>query len=397
MKKTHLIILTSLILLTACTKEKPDTTKESEANHMQANVSIKEKSEFETAMKKGKEAIKDKKFDKAVAAFELALDYESDNKEAKELLNQVESYQKLEEKAKSQNLEEFTKQIDKFLKEKDLNSDLKKYAEALQKNKNDKQKEKTEKETSIWNAEKSAQLHSFMMSWGDTMGQTYKEYSPENNVNFYGLQVPDGILSGNMRPAINNEAIDLAWSKTGVGQAGYQLVAVYSDADTQDYLEKHLYLFTIHNGKPEVLVTQQNQGNPENHLNLSETQNQDLRNGFSQIISSSDIETPPSNQSNSSTVPKKYIGYWGETGASASSFELTDTHYIDSFGGDEYKITSVDESGGILTLSWDIENFIERYGVEKVGPGPQPFMCYINDDGTLDNMSRSYTLEKIKE
>ncbi len=38
---------------------------------------------------------------------------------------------------------------------------------------------------------------------------------------------------------------------------GYALVAVYSDAETQPEMQKHLYLFTIVNNQPLVLVTMQ--------------------------------------------------------------------------------------------------------------------------------------------
>ncbi|KXU10905.1 hypothetical protein WEIDD23_00246 [Weissella sp. DD23] len=45
-----------------------------------------------------------------------------------------------------------------------------------------------------------------------------------------------------------------------------------------------MYLFTLHNEKPEVLVTQQNQGNPEGYLYFKPTDNQALASGFASIV-----------------------------------------------------------------------------------------------------------------
>lgn len=86
-------------------------------------------------------------------------------------------------------------------------------------------------------------------------------------------------------------------------------------------------------------------------------------------------------------VPALFIGYWGEKGASASVFELSGTHYIDSMTGQSYKLTSVDQSGGVLTLVWDVQEYEQRNGSGSAGPGPQPFMFMIHSDGTLGAMS----------
>ncbi|MFW7394196.1 MAG: DUF4767 domain-containing protein, partial [Vagococcus fluvialis] len=84
--------------------------------------------------------------------------------------------------------------------------------------------------------------------------------------------------------AINEQPVEMEWSETGTGEKAYQLVAVYSDAETQPYLGKHLYYFVLEQGKPKVLVTQQNQGNEMNYLYFNETENQALRDGFSNIV-----------------------------------------------------------------------------------------------------------------
>lgn len=147
----------------------------------------------------------------------------------------------------------------------------------------------TNPQTTLWNETKASQLRSFMEDWGAEMEQTYQAYSPGNNVDLYGLALPDGVLSGSdkWQAVIDDTPIDIAWSDTGESSEAYNLVAVYSDAETQDYLDKHVYFFTIHNGSPLVLVTSQNQGNENDYLYFTETENAKLKEGFKQIIQAS--------------------------------------------------------------------------------------------------------------
>lgn len=137
----------------------------------------------------------------------------------------------------------------------------------------------------LWSEAKAQQLNTFMASWGQTMKQSYKEYGPGNNVNLYGLQLPDNVLANTngWQATVNNVPITLTWSENGEA-AGYALVAVYSDVETQASLAKHVYFFTIDAGVPKVLVTSQNQGNPDNYLYFKETENQQLKDGFTEIV-----------------------------------------------------------------------------------------------------------------
>lgn len=138
----------------------------------------------------------------------------------------------------------------------------------------------------LWNEAKAQQLNTFMASWGQTMKQSYKEYGPGNNVNLYGLQLPDTVLANTngWQATVNNVPITLTWSENGEANAGYALVAVYSDVETQASLAKHVYFFTIDAGVPKVLVRSQNQGNPDNYLYFKETENQQLKDGFTEIV-----------------------------------------------------------------------------------------------------------------
>ena len=138
----------------------------------------------------------------------------------------------------------------------------------------------------LWNAEKATKLNQFVMEWGKTLQQTYQEYTPDKNVDLYGLELPQAVLTvqSGWQAAVNDAPIKLTWSKDGEGQ-DYALVAVFSDAETSDYLEKHVYFFTLVAGEPKVLVTSQNQGNEQNYLHVKETDNQELKNGFAKIVS----------------------------------------------------------------------------------------------------------------
>lgn len=164
----------------------------------------------------------------------------------------------------------------------------------------------------LWNPEKARGLNSFVIEWGKTMKQTYREYTPNNNVDLYGLQLPDRVLTNGdgWQAVVDDVPIKLVWSEDGQSE-GYGLVAVFSDADTQPYLEKHVYFFTIVSGEPRVLVTSQNQGNEHNYLYFKETDNKELKEGFSELVGgsyshlNSSTTTEPVKQVNLGTIAYK--------------------------------------------------------------------------------------------
>lgn len=123
-----------------------------------------------------------------------------------------------------------------------------------------------------------------MANFSKTMDQQYQEYNQVQSVDLYGLPLPAAVLDGSWEMAVNEQPVDIEWSTTGEGRAPLQLVAVYSDADTQPYLQKHVYFFVLEKGVPKVYVTQQNQGNENNYLYFKESQNGELNQGFSQLV-----------------------------------------------------------------------------------------------------------------
>ncbi len=70
------------------------------------------------------------------------------------------------------------------------------------------------------------------------------------------------LLNGNWKMAINEAQVS-TMVEDGTGHADFNLVAVYSDVETGEYLGQHVYFFGFQNGQPKVYLTQQNQGNDE--------------------------------------------------------------------------------------------------------------------------------------
>lgn len=145
----------------------------------------------------------------------------------------------------------------------------------------------SEVEERLWDTDKAQSLDTFMTDWGETMDQEYKEYFQGNNVDWYGEQIPDELVGEkkDWNTVLEEEPIDFEWSENGeASEDAYALVAVYSDADTQEYPDQHLYFFAIYDGEPKVLISQQTQGNAENNFHFSETDNEELQDGFSDIV-----------------------------------------------------------------------------------------------------------------
>lgn len=239
--------------------------------------------------------------------------------------------------------------------------------------------ESSTSEETMWNPQKAQQLREFMTSWGNSMEQQYNEYTQENNVNFYGLELPSAILRGDMRPKANDQFIEVSWSSDGESGSGYKIVAVYSDAETAQYLEKHCYLFTIFNGEPVILTTMQNQGNEENAIVFNETQNQELKEGFVNIVKGNSTQAASTATTLDATTVKNINilkGTYYKMGQEPG-FAIDDEYYTDLTTSKKYKISSItsqEEAHTVYTITWDVDDFEQRYGEGSAGPGPQPFI-----------------------
>lgn len=136
----------------------------------------------------------------------------------------------------------------------------------------------------LWTESKKDSLQSFMADWGTEMDQDYQEYSDHHNVSLYGVDLPGDLLSGAIQTEVGGSPVTVKWSEDGVSaKADYKVVAAYSDANSGGE-EDHFYLFTIHDGRPVVLIAQEGQGSTSSSIAFKETENTTLRNGFSDII-----------------------------------------------------------------------------------------------------------------
>ena len=158
----------------------------------------------------------------------------------------------------------------------------------LEENSSKKEEIKTTSNT-LWTKEKSNKLYKYVKEWEKTLNQSYKEYTPSNQVNFHGLKLPtESEMAGDARLVLEGDKlISMKWSPEGNYKDVYNIVAVFSDIDKPVNSVAHLYYFTILNGEPIVLITEQNQGNSKKYVYFRRTANVDLQKGFENIVKSS--------------------------------------------------------------------------------------------------------------
>ena len=159
----------------------------------------------------------------------------------------------------------------------------------LSEEKTEKKEEAKTTSTAYWNKNKGDKLYQFVKSWEKSLNQSYKEYTPSNQVNFHGLKLPtETEMAGDARLVLEGDKlISMKWSPEGNYKDVYNIVAVFSDIDKPVNSVAHLYYFTILNGEPIVLITEQNQGNSKKYVYFRRTANVDLQKGFENIVKSS--------------------------------------------------------------------------------------------------------------
>lgn len=274
MRKKIITLIVAALFLTGCGNSRQDDDR------------------YQQSLQKAKEALIEKKLDEAEGFLDLALENKRKGEEATRLKIQLDYYNQGITAIEEDRIKEAEIAFDNVVSIKDGSKQLTRYAkkerESLSNFKKKEVKKETAREvqeevTSLWTPEKEQRLSVFMERWGETMNQTYQSYHPSNNVNYYGIMLPQAILENEMYLAVNGRRVSSQWSETGTGEEEYQIVALYSDSDTQAYLSKHVYLFVYFKEEPIVLVTQQNQGNDDNNLSFTATENDALREGFSNI------------------------------------------------------------------------------------------------------------------
>ena len=149
-----------------------------------------------------------------------------------------------------------------------------------------KKEEKKSTNNALWNKEKSNKLYQYVKEWEKTLNQNYKEYTIDKKVNYNGLQLPgDTEKIGQAHLVLEGDKlVSMKWSPEGNIKDVYNIVAVYSDIENVRGPASHLYYFTILNGEPIVLVTEQNQGNDKKYVYFKKTANVYLQEGFEKIV-----------------------------------------------------------------------------------------------------------------
>lgn len=346
-------------------------------------------------MQNVKELIIEQEFAKAEGYVELALENDKDNEEAKKYQEQLRHFINAISKKES-SIEEAKEEFEKVIEIKGGSSQLVKYskkhlADIIDKGKytikqGNVEDNKTKKK--LWNEEKSTNLGTLMLQWGTSMGQVYKEYDLTQNLDYSGLLLPKDLISGEVKPIFDEKGIELSWEKNGQTMGEYTVVAFYSDFETQDIRDSpHSYLFVIHNEQAKVFITSQTQGTSDNSMYFNQTENPDLLSGFEQIYNETYIPKPAEevSASQASTLDSEslrlldflagtYYTTLEEKGG--ASFSIDKSYYTDLKTDQKYKITGATQNDSgthpLFSITWDIEDFVERYG--SVGPGPQAFI-----------------------
>lgn len=141
----------------------------------------------------------------------------------------------------------------------------------------------------IWDNQKQVALNAFISSWGSRFNpvQDYANFYPYTTAtnDYMGYNFPDDFSKNNI--AVNDQHVSINVSQNGANKYDYNVVAIYSDyPNSHSTIDAHLYFMAIHNGQPVVLITQQNQGTPDNMLHFKPTANQELAGKFAQLVKS---------------------------------------------------------------------------------------------------------------
>lgn len=256
---------------------------------------------------------------------------------------------------------------------------------------------KSTTEKALWDANKAQQLNDYILqTWGPALGQEYKSYTPSSTGNFYGVTVPNQLLevtaetATGLAPDFNGSVPYWVWSENGLVAANeVAVVAVYSDIEKAAYPSAHLYFFTIVNGNPQVLITEQNQGNPEKRLYFRPTKNQELQAFFENLVlgGSSTVATETSSvtATNTSVDTKNLTIEQAANWAKAHAA----TRYGVPFTKDDFLshvVTNVQSSDGLVYI--EVREDHSSPNMKGTDPNVAPAAGFyrINANGQLEKM-----------
>lgn len=228
----------------------------------------------------------------------------------------------------------------------------------------------TKKETALWDSKKDAQLKNFIDQWAPKMNQSYEKYDGTHSLKTsVGTEYPDYLSKVNVEGTQDS----IGFSKDGKGDYSYNVVAIYNYDGTKPPLPNHItYFFAFHNGQPIVLVDQSRDGTP----NLVETQNNDVKSGFNEIVngqstsSSNDnsqaTTTTKSNSTTNLTHDPKMIGVMVYQLTGATNLEqLGDLLGVYTYNGKYWIGTGTSTSNVGYTIEGDTVHYFTKHYNEE--------------------------------
>ena len=121
----------------------------------------------------------------------------------------------------------------------------------------DHQEPQTEKQT-VWNLQKADRLRQKMMVYRPSNQGRFREYWVGTSLKWKGVSLPNQVISNVKNKQTFHASIDgkdrqLQYSKTGE-QAGWNVVAVFSNQNDAKASKKHTYFFIINDRKEALII-----------------------------------------------------------------------------------------------------------------------------------------------
>lgn len=212
---------------------------------------------------------------------------------------------------------------------------------------------------SYWTAQQQQQLVEYMTKWGEQQHTSFSQNpleSHQNVVRMNDLTITDHPKGDKeAKLSIDSQLIDVHVG--GSNDKGYHIVSAFSGTSS-DF--SHLrYLFVLHDGSPEVLVSDISKSigpaNGEPAVNFVKTSDQHLQNAFANIIKHQPVDMPSESSQNvvNSIDEAKgiYKEIYGTEPSSEGKWFVRNGTYIyawrDSNFGSERSATTIFPNGSV--------------------------------------------------
>lgn len=121
----------------------------------------------------------------------------------------------------------------------------------------DHQEPQTEKQA-VWNLQKADRLRQKMMVYRPSNQGRFREYWVGTSLKWKGVSLPNQVISNvknkqTLKVSVDGKDRQLQYSKTGE-QAGWNVVAVFSNQNDAKASKKHTYFFIINDRKEALII-----------------------------------------------------------------------------------------------------------------------------------------------